>query len=364
MLIFAERLDDTAGGPSVSIPEFSLCLKQFGIDNKVFCKKNHCSHFSNQYNLAVIPYSSVIQLLSKLNKFLKQTQMDKRIIQINFVWRLEIILIILLGKLYRAKIILNPRGMLNKEAYQSGSFLKFPYFHIIIRPLGYCFVDHFQCSSFEESEALKVHFSHKSIFLNTLGYKKIASSREFKIEEKFKAKSIVSISRIDSYKRITFMIDKFLKSGLAKKGWSLSIYGAVNLSDYDEHVERFSNQELIDNQVFLNYFLDNQKKVKILKNCTFFISTSLSESFGLSIAESLDLGTPIIIRNNTIWEEYIKKNCGYSYQEDDIENVLEKITYLGKEDYRDLVTNIRKFYNPISWEEHTKIFLEKIDYNP
>ena len=51
MLIFAERLDDMAGGPSTSIPEFSNCLKRFGIKNKIFCRKINSTHFTNKNNL-------------------------------------------------------------------------------------------------------------------------------------------------------------------------------------------------------------------------------------------------------------------------------------------------------------------------
>ena len=38
MFIFAEKLFEEAGGPNVSIPQFSKSLSKKGVDNVIFCK--------------------------------------------------------------------------------------------------------------------------------------------------------------------------------------------------------------------------------------------------------------------------------------------------------------------------------------
>ncbi len=362
MLIFAERLDGKAGGPSTSIPEFSKTLNKSGLKNNVFCRSEYLQDYSNTNFIKVIPYNSPLSLLLILVRHLKRVSKEERIIHINFIWRIEIIVIIIAGLFYRSKIVVNPRGMLNKKAYSSGSLLKIPFFHLIVRPLLLLGVNYLQCSSQEEVQALKKYFPKKNVFLNTLGYKRLKEKKEANTEEKLEAKTIVSISRIDSHKKIDFMISEFIRSGLGRAGWKLNLYGANELSDYQACVKNFTSNDLFENQISLNLFVNQQEKIEILSESSFFISTSSSESFGLSIAESLDIGTPIIIRNNTIWEKYVLNKCGFSFEEENIAYIFNKLLTLDVNSYKELVGNIKEHYSPVSWSEHAEIFLKKINY--
>lgn len=361
MLIFAERLDGKSGGPSVSVPEFSKALDEVSYKNKVFCRTQYLSENSSSNLSQLIAYRSQAGLIMGIHRSLKQVAMEKRVMHINFIWRLETITIIFLGLFYKCKIIVNPRGMLNDKAFNSGSKLKKPFFKIITKPLFRLGVDHFQCSSEEENKTLKGYFPNKNVFLNILGYKRLPKTKKISLEEKFLSKTIVSISRIDSHKRIDQLVKEFINSGLAEMNWKLFIYGANTLQDYEVYLKEFTPEKLLKNNIFLNLFIEDKEKIEILSKATFFISTSNSESFGLSIAESFDLGTPVLIRNNTIWEDYIRNKCGISFDSKNITCTLKNLLNIDFKLYEEFVFNIERHYSPITWHEHTNIFLKEIN---
>ena len=127
MFIFAEKLFEKAGGPNVSIPQFSKSLSKKGVDNVIFCKSEKLDkEFRKNEVVNVISYKSLSDLIKSFielkNKTLKEIEY-----YINFM-AAELLLICLLGFIYNFKVIINSRGMLNKEAFTSGSKLKYPIF--------------------------------------------------------------------------------------------------------------------------------------------------------------------------------------------------------------------------------------------
>ena len=363
MFIFAEKLFDKAGGPSVSIPQFSKSLSKKGIENFIFCKSTRLDeNFKKNKVINVISYESTFSLTKSFIKLKNETLKKNKILHINFLWQPELLLICFLGIIFNFKIIVNSRGMLSKEAFSSGSIFKYPIFQFLIRPVFLLIVDYFQCSSKKEMDAIKKYFPRKKIFVNVLGYKKIEKIIKNDPKQKYLSKTIVSISRIDDHKNLDFLIDKFIRSKLGKNGWQLKIFGASDLSEYKKYNDFFRENIITENKISLNLFISEIEKVNILQNASFFISASKSESFGLSIAESLDTNTPVIIRSNTIWEKYISQNCGYSFKNDGLGVLFEKLSNLKFETYFNLQSNIKKHFKPLSWEQHVEIFLTEINY--
>ena len=112
--------------------------------------------------------------------------------------------------------------------------------------------------------------------------------------------------------------------------------------------------------IFLDTFINEREKIELLEESTFFISASSSESFGVSIAESLDSGTPIIVRDNTIWEEYINMGCGFSFSEDQLSEIFIELNDISLDRYNRMMSTIEEKFSPVSWDDHARIFLENL----
>ena len=110
------------------------------------------------------------------------------------------------------------------------------------------------------------------------------------------------------------------------------------------------------NKIYLNLFVSEKEKIKILQNSSFFVSASKSESFGLSIAESLDMETP---RNNekqhNLGEIYFIE-LGYSFKDNGLGSIFEKLDNLNYETYSSLHSNIKKHFNPSVGKSMLKFF--------
>lgn len=56
-----------------------------------------------------------------------------------------------------------------------------------------------------------------------------------------------------------------------------------------------------------------------------FVNLSVEETFGLTVAEAMACGTPVIVYNSTACPEIVNKDCGYAVTPNDINGVFEKI---------------------------------------
>tara|TARA_Y100000590_G_scaffold445754_1_gene578313 strand:+ start:432 stop:1604 length:1173 start_codon:yes stop_codon:yes gene_type:complete len=103
------------------------------------------------------------------------------------------------------------------------------------------------------------------------------------------------------------------------------IIGSVQDAEYWEKCKLKINS-LPDN-INVNYLGDmpNNKVVKYLKNYHFLFLLTLGENFGQSIFESLSVGLPVIISNQTPWNSIEKDNGGWALPLDDKNRIVNRI---------------------------------------
>ncbi|MBJ13561.1 MAG: hypothetical protein CMG62_10890 [Candidatus Marinimicrobia bacterium] len=362
IIIFSEGLLKEIGGPSISIPKFSSSLRRKGVNSIIFCPKKKLDINLLPQDVKAVPYSGYIDFIKELSRILNSNEFIFDIFHINFIWKFELLILFFTAFLYKVKIILNPRGMLTKEAISSGSVLKKPLLNYFMKPLLNRNITCFQASSKNECDELERIFPKKRIFINTLGFERFKENEVQNVShsKKFSSKTLLVISRIDSHKNIQEVISSFIRSEIYRQGWSLKIFGAESLTDYEEIIDKENLENLSSFKIELYEFISRSEKVRLISNSSFFISASKSESYGLSIAESLDLGTPIIIRNNTLWEEYITRGCGYSFDSEGLDQIMLKLKTLDLSEYSSLVENIQSKFKPETWDNHTEIFLKEL----
>lgn len=142
--------------------------------------------------------------------------------------------------------------------------------------------------------------------------------------------NIVSIGRIEDNKN--FFAQVRIIKNLVIKGINLNLYIIGDGIDKQVLQEKIKEEKL-DKNIKL---LGNKKNVyPYIKNATFLISTSKSESFGLTIAEALVLKTPVISLNYPALKEIIyNKNGIICNNETDMEEKLYYYIKNNKEYYK------------------------------
>lgn len=109
-------------------------------------------------------------------------------------------------------------------------------------------------------------------------------------------------------------LDDYIKlSENLPKGWRIVLVGEIkedNVSKKIIHIHRTQNQiELAE----------------LYSTANVILSMSHSETFGLTIAESMACGTPVIVYNNSAQPELVNDETGCVVEEGDIEGILEHL---------------------------------------
>jgi len=160
-------------------------------------------------------------------------------------------------------------------------------------------------------------------------------------EYEFKFSKIISIpilwvGRLDSLKNWLEMLKIFKKLIEITKdiNFELVIVGGYksNKVDVDNFKYLLKEYELLDKIIWLPY-INYYNMPKIYKMVSyrggFFISTSKSESFGMTVAESMASKCPVIISNIDTYKELLDESKGgFLYELGNIYDAIEKINIL------------------------------------
>ena len=139
--------------------------------------------------------------------------------------------------------------------------------------------------------------------------------------QQFKEKYILSLGRIAQGKSLDILVKAFAKASKDVPDVRLKIAGdGPMLAELKNLVKELDIEEKVD---FIG-FLQRDEKVALFKNATCFISTSISETFGLTFLEAMSCGTPVIgARAGGSYE--IIKDYGITCEAEDIDAFTEAI---------------------------------------
>ena len=106
-----------------------------------------------------------------------------------------------------------------------------------------------------------------------------------------------------------------LNKNINIKRWELHIAGEGDL-DYKRFLLDIIKKENIQENITWHGFLENDPKNRLLSKCDWLVSTSKSESLGISIIEALSQGLPVMITKGiAISNKVSKKKAGYIVSE-------------------------------------------------
>ncbi|MFC1497538.1 glycosyltransferase [Verrucomicrobiota bacterium] len=97
---------------------------------------------------------------------------------------------------------------------------------------------------------------------------------------------------------------------LKPKGWRCLITGPSE-GVYEKLIRRVIKKEGLDNCFEFSGLVDGVAKWQLIKNAAFLVLPSVTENFGIVVAESLACRTPVIATKATPWEDLVLENCGW-----------------------------------------------------
>ncbi|MBP9068001.1 MAG: glycosyltransferase [Bacteroidia bacterium] len=207
----------------------------------------------------------------------------------------------------RAEVVLAPRGMLGKGALNIKSLKKKIYITLSKAKNFYKNI-HFHATNVQEENDIK-HFYPKA-FVNVL--ENVNNSTALKVEkEKNPGQlSLFYLSRISKVKNLHFALDVLSK--VEKYLVEYTIYGNIEDEAYWKECQQQIKE--LPSHIKVNYKGElsfHEVQTTIAQHHYLFLPTT-NENYGHSIVESLMSSCPVIISDQTPWNDVEKNEAGFA----------------------------------------------------
>jgi len=163
---------------------------------------------------------------------------------------------------------------------------------------------------------------------------------------------LMTLSSLTPRKNLSFLLDIFHWLYKSRKSLVLVIAGEGPLKPY--LIEK-SSKLGIQNSVYFTGYIPESEKVKYINCADIFLFTSGLEGFGLSVAEAMACGKPVVVTNTSSLPEVIgNEECGFLCKNNDMNDFIQKIEILL--DNPLLRTQMgemarKRIYNSFRWEK-------------
>jgi glycosyltransferase involved in cell wall biosynthesis len=331
-----------AGGPIRSLSNLVSALEHF-IDIFIVTGNSDLNSSLPYDNIEADKWLNIgkskIIYLSKSNKSVKKikyliSELKPDVIYLNSMYSINFTVFPLLAVRFlndNIKIVLAPRGMLQKGAIQNKNNKK-KLFIFLFKLSGWNNKIVFHATDEQENIDIAEHFP-----LN----KQISIIKNFVISpllgERKKSKfpgclSLVYISVISFKKNLSYLPVLFNK---VKGDIMLDVYGPIKDKTY---WESFLAKITAIKEIKFNYKGDipNYLVKETLANYDFFILPTFGENFGHAIYEALSSGIPVILSDKTPWRKLEGIKAGWDIDLDKPEEfvkVLNKCVCMDEEEY-------------------------------
>ncbi len=226
------------------------------------------------------------------------------VVHLTAVYSAPTIPTLLLCKILKKPVVWSPRGAFVRWQGSSRSGLK--HFWEIV------------CNSFCDSNRVTVHLtSEKELAESVLRIKQasvavipngvnVTSGAKDRSREKVNSLRLLYLGRLDRIKGIEGLLMALKESDSSV---TLSICGDDG-NGYAGNLKALTDKLGIADRVKFQGHVTGKEKAQILLDSDVLVMPSFSESFGLSAAEALGHGIPVIVSKGTPWRDVEKVGCG------------------------------------------------------
>lgn len=133
-----------------------------------------------------------------------------------------------------------------------------------------------------------------------------------------------------------------------KENIEFNLYGPIYNEDYWKECKKLMNNMPKNIVVNYNGSVEPDNIPQILSKHDFLFMPTQGENYGHIIAESLSLGIPVIISNNTPWKNLQQKNAGYDIDLNNTQKfteTLDELALLKPHDYNIMSEQAKQYYN-------------------
>ncbi|MDO5689929.1 MAG: glycosyltransferase [Tissierellia bacterium] len=271
-----------------------------------------CYLIANRFNLSSIvnQYNSIQPNVIYLNSFFSSMS-------------IKLVLFSIFNKEFLNKLVISPRGEFSKGALSQKKFKK-QFFLRIAQITGMYRSVPFIASTTLECEDIKSIFKNNTVHIamNLPAINKFPIKANVQNKKEVGSAKILFISRINRMKNLDYAL-VVLKGVLGNV--SFDVYGPIEDNDYYQDCLQLA-KGLPENITFsYKGVLKNDLVIQKIAEYDALLLPTKGENYGHVIVEALTACVPVIISDNTPWNNLEHFNAGYNIDLSDLTKFREKI---------------------------------------
>ena len=296
-----------AGGPFASVSRLSQEVAANGPQVDILGTSDSCSKKDMPHWLPLRPYA-IDPFFPRKFGFspdfsTKVQQLSPHLLHCHGLWMYHTCLAYQYGRKAGVPYIISPRGMLEPWAWENSRWKKLPLWWLWEqRNIRHAAVLH--ATAEQEANHLRKRGLRQPIAIIPNGVDLPA----YKPKRKRGQRMALFLSRIHPKKGLPMLLDAW--SELQPEGWELVIAGPDE-RNHEKLLKDKVAQRKIRTSVRFHGPAYGTVKDELFRNADLFILPTLSENFGIAIAEALSYGVPVITTTAAPWQEIQQTRSGW-----------------------------------------------------
>ena len=350
------HVGDEASGPSYSVVRLAQTLGKTGGNVCLMSVENGLLPASSGFEHRVFPVSrhpSFLWRSPKLLKALRDTVEKDYVIHSHGMWRMPHIYPSWIAKEKSAPLVLSPRGTMSSWAL-ANSPVKKRLFWAVLQKKAIEAASCIHATGNPEYYDIRRNGVEKPVCIIPNGIDIPELRNQHRLENTAAnqgSKEILFLGRLHPVKGVDILIRAWAAISDSRPGWHLRIVGPSNSRYAKKLTDQIYSQRI--SRCFIDGPIYGNEKQQAYQSAQLYVLPSHSENFGMTVAESLANGTPVITTSNTPWAELDTKRCGWSIDlsQENLVHTLLEATALQEGELRKMGLRGREFMRECySWD--------------
>jgi glycosyltransferase involved in cell wall biosynthesis len=214
--------------------------------------------------------------------------------------------------------IVSPRGTLSEAAFASGSRVKGTFWRFVQRP-ALLSATCFHATAESELADIRKHGFTQPVAVIPNGIDIPALARTHA-----KDRTLLFLGRVHPIKQPERLLESWQRLAPRFGAWRLKIVGTdLDSPGYLDRMKVYAAQMRLPRVEFAGELVDDEK-FAAYRAADLYVLPSKSENFGITIAEALAAGTPVIATQGAPWGGLVSRRAGW-WIKDDVETLSETL---------------------------------------
>lgn len=313
-------VQDSASGPSYSVPRLSTELIRLGVPVSLFTVRDWrgtghpveprefgVEQLAFAQDLQAYPVFRRLCLSRELRDTLYKSMPKYNVLHSHGLWLMPNVYPAWAASKLGTILVMSPRGMLGEAALRFSQVKKMVFWYLLQRSAMQQ-ADCLHATSDQEYQEIRAFGLKNPVAVIPNGIDLPDTDDDLHVAGS-PERIVLSLGRMHPKKGLDRLIHAWSKVEPRFPHWRLQILGPDE-NGYAKELEDLA-LALKLSRVTLGSGVYNESKFAALRNADLFVLPTLNENFGLVVAEALAAGTPVITTKGAPWSELIPRGCGW-----------------------------------------------------